>query len=84
MEIPERGWRTGLTWTGHKGPWGRNICWTCDQVSGLLIKHCGHPTASRPYYINRKPWQTFRTLSAAKAAAARLAGSAQDCKSGVD
>ena len=53
MEIPERGWRTGLTWTGHKGPWGRNICWTCDQVFGLLIKHCGHPTASRPYYINR-------------------------------
>lgn len=72
MELPERHGRTGLTWTGHKGPWGRNIIWTCDQVCGLIIKHCGHPTALRPYYINRQPWQTFRTLAAAKAAAALL------------
>lgn len=60
----------GLTWTGHKGPWGRNLKWTCDQVAGLTIHHCGHPTALRPYYINCMQG-TFPRLDEAKQAAAR-------------
>lgn len=60
--------RRGLSWTGHKGPWGRNLKWTCNEVAGLTIHHCGHPTALRPYYIAGVPG-TFRRLDEAKAAA---------------
>lgn len=37
-------------WQGHKGPLGRNMFWTRDDMPGLVIIHCGHPTALRPYY----------------------------------
>lgn len=37
-------------WIGHKGPKGRNAFWTRDDMPGLVIIHCGHPTALRPYY----------------------------------
>lgn len=37
-------------WEGHKGPHGRNMFWTKADMPGLVIKHCGHPTALRPYY----------------------------------
>lgn len=38
-------------WIGHKGPFGRNWKWTHPLIVGLTIKHCGHPTALRPYYL---------------------------------
>ena len=37
-------------WHGHLGPKGRNMFWTHTDMPGLVIKHCGHPTALRPYY----------------------------------
>lgn len=40
----------------------------------VLVRHCGHPTASWPYYLayaggpSVQPLRTFRTLAEAKAA----------------
>jgi len=38
-------------WIGQKGPLGRNVRWTHPQTS-LVVRHCGHPTALRPYWID--------------------------------
>lgn len=43
--LSERGW------VGHRGPFGRNLRWTHAQLPDLEIRHCGHPTALRPYYV---------------------------------
>ena len=40
-----------LCWVGRRGPWGRNVAWTHPAYPGLEVRHCGHPTALRPYYI---------------------------------
>ena len=39
------------SWIGYGGPFGRNVKWTSPQLHGVAIRHCGHPTALRPYYI---------------------------------
>lgn len=71
------------TWTSHAGLFGRNKSWTCEQLSGVVVRHCGHPTAPRPYYVegadvtgcDRLVRLTFPRLAeaqeAAEAAAAR-------------
>ena len=63
------------TWIGHPGPTGRNSSWTSPQLPGVVILHCGHPTALYPYYINGhlEELGTFAKLSQAKAAALKLA-----------
>jgi hypothetical protein len=38
-------------WIGHAGPGGRATRWTHPQLPGIAVRHCGHPTALRPYYI---------------------------------
>lgn len=37
-------------WRGIMGPNGRNCKWVRDDMPGLVILHCCHPTALRPYY----------------------------------
>lgn len=64
-------------WIGHRGPWGRNLTWTRDDLPGLVVHHCGHPTASYPYFVKiggiETEW-TYRHLAEAQAdAAARWA-----------
>lgn len=52
-------------WIGHKGPAGTNMAWTHPAYPGVVVKHCGHPTALRPYHIPGR-WPTFRTLKQAQ------------------
>lgn len=56
----------------HRNPWGRYDAWRCSN--GEVVRHCGHPTALRPYYIDGKLEEvgTFRLLKEAKAAAEAL------------
>lgn len=50
---------------------GRACAWECPLVVGarLYVRHCGHPTALRPYYIPGFPLGTFRRLNQAQACA---------------
>jgi len=41
-------------WRGIKGPKGRNDKWVRADMPGLVIRHCGHPTALRPYWCAYK------------------------------
>jgi hypothetical protein len=38
-------------WVGHPEPCGRNLAWTCEQLPGVVVRHCGRPTALRPYHV---------------------------------
>jgi hypothetical protein len=65
-------------WIGHRGPWGRNLTWTRPDMPRIIVRHCGHGTALRPYYITvgdslaiASPG-LFRSLADCQAAAARL------------
>lgn len=65
-------------WIAHRGPWGRNLRWTRDDMPTLAVRHCGHGTANYPYYITvgddrsvASPG-TFATLIQAQAAAVLL------------
>ena len=41
-----------MKWHGvDKAPWGRFISWKCTALPNVEIRHCGHPTAVRPYYV---------------------------------
>lgn len=50
---------------------GRNREWT--HASGVVVRHCGHPTAIRPYFVvgQLNELGTFRLLTQAQAAALR-------------
>jgi hypothetical protein len=63
-----------ITWKGHPGPTGRNDKWTSDELPGVLVRHCGHPTALRPYYVDGRLNElgTFRLLKDAQQAAAKV------------
>jgi hypothetical protein len=74
------GWRPcewGLA-DGRGGP-ARAIAWQCRTDRRLVVRHCGHPTALRPYWIEidgvsqLTKLGTFRTLDQAKFAAMRAA-----------
>jgi hypothetical protein len=43
---------TAPTWIGLGGPGGRNRAWRHAAHTELLVRHCGHPTALRPYYVD--------------------------------
>ena len=64
-------------WIGHRGPWGRNLTWTRDDLPGVIVRHCGHGTALYPYYIttgeNRSPedGRTYGSLAECQTAAVR-------------
>lgn len=63
-----------LQWTGHKdmkrGTLRANA-WTCEQLPGVTVRHCGHPTALRPYHVEggHGPLGTHRLLAIAQVAA---------------
>jgi hypothetical protein len=54
-------------WTIVKRMFGRAIMWR--HTSGAIVKHCGHPTALRPYYVIGRDLGTFRLLKDAQTAA---------------
>ena len=55
-------------WKSIKGFFGKAVEWV--HVSGIAIRHCGHPTALYPYYIvGDDKRRTFRNLNAAQVAA---------------
>lgn len=35
-----------------KSPYGTNSIWANEMYPNLFIRHCGHATALRPYYID--------------------------------
>lgn len=55
----------------------RAIAWRCNTNRRLEVRHCGHPTALRPYYIRIdgkdriEDLGTFRLLPEAQLAAER-------------
>ena len=61
---------------GGKGRAGE---WTCARDPRLVVRHCGHPTANRPYYVLFNGEElvnvlgTFSLLAQAQAAAVRHA-----------
>lgn len=59
-------------WTGHRCPlMRRNTRWTNVECPGAVIRHCGHPTALRPYYVvgvEELHGRTFSRLVDAQAA----------------
>ena len=63
-------------WIAHRGPWGRNLTWTRDDMPDLVVRHCGHPTANYPYHVTTRDNQdaaglgTFHNLATCQAAAA--------------
>jgi hypothetical protein len=59
----------------HRSPWGRNDAWQCPAIVGarLVVRHCGHPTAIRPYYFPDLPeLGKFSRLNYAQACAEAL------------
>lgn len=55
-----------MSWTAiSKNPHGRNNAWVSDDMPGVVVRHCGHQTALRPYYINAVPARAFPTLKSA-------------------
>lgn len=44
--------------------------WTHPSLPGVAVRHCGHPTALRPYYLTGLPIaRKFPNLAGAQAAA---------------
>lgn len=62
------------TWLGHRGPFGRNCRWTSPELPGVVVAHCGHPTALRPYYVvgQLSTLGTFPRLAEAQARAVEV------------
>jgi hypothetical protein len=62
-----------------RGLKGRALAWRCPHDRQLVVRHCGHPTALRPYWVERAGESllaelgTFRLLQAAQLAALRAA-----------
>jgi hypothetical protein len=69
-----------IVWQGHPGPFGRNCRWTSQQLPGVVVAHCGHPTALRPYYIvgELATRGTFPRLADAQARAVEVYASKGD------
>ena len=59
-----------IVWIGHKLGRERNMLWTSPQLPGVEVRHCGHPTAIRPYYVVGRDFaRKFRLLKQAQRAA---------------
>lgn len=41
---------------------GKFDAWACEQLPGVTVRHCGHPTALRPYYLEGKGLEIERTF----------------------
>ena len=63
------------SWIAAAQSLGRNIAWVSHLAPGLVVRHCGHPTALRPYWIDGVDDQT-KYYSLAKAQDAAIAFSA--------
>ena len=47
----------------------RALAWACEAFPGVTVRHCGHPTALRPYYVQGSralERALFRTLAQAQ------------------
>lgn len=56
-------------WIGRSLAGIRRDCWTHPAHPGVAIRHCGHPTALRPYYVEGLPFaRKFDELEHAKQA----------------
>lgn len=56
---------------------GHYDAWACGQIPGVTVRHCGHLTALRPYYVEglqQLHGQTFPRLVGAIEAAEEAAG----------
>lgn len=71
FELPAAGLRKARNgWIGRCGASGRIMQWTHPALPGIIVAHCGHPTALRPYYIIGLPIsRKFYSLEKAQAAA---------------
>jgi hypothetical protein len=61
----------GITWNGTKGIGcyaTRNVRFVSEQLPGVALRHCMHPTANYPWFTHSKEGElrTFRTLAEAK------------------
>ena len=70
-----------IHWHGIRGRGlpGRNGAWRSEQIPGVEVRHCGHPTALRPYYVEGLGLAcrgTFPRLAEAQAAAEAVARAA--------
>lgn len=63
-------------WQGLGGGYGgRHATWVHPRLPGVAVRHCGHPTALRPYFVAGLPIQRkFYRLADAQAAAFEVAG----------
>lgn len=44
--------RPGLDWDRYPGPCGADYALTLDGApTGIWVRHCNHPTALRPYFV---------------------------------
>lgn len=65
-----------ITWIGTKGIGcyaNRNVRFVSEELPGVVLKHCMHPTANYPWYTLSKDGElrTFRTLAQVKQYAER-------------
>ena len=52
----------------------KTVAWRSDAFPGIIIRHCGHPTALRPYYLcGVDTARKFMQLQQAQAAVAMVA-----------
>ena len=60
--------KNNAKWKPTKGFFGRNEKWAHE--SGVVVRHCGHPTANYPYFIEGDiHCRTFSKLKDAQTAA---------------
>lgn len=72
----ERGGLPAWRAISHRVVGGRkqNMAWTSEAFPGVVIRHCGHPTALRPYWLDgRAVARKFTSLTYAQAAVAAIA-----------
>lgn len=57
-------------WVGHASHAfdRRNRAWTHAALPGITVRHCGHPTALRPYYVDGDRWTWPRLVDAQRRA----------------
>lgn len=73
--MPEGAAPLPLAWVPVSQLMGRNNAWRAGHFPGVTVRHCGHPTALRPYYIVGLPIdEKFHSLSAAQRAVERHRG----------
>ena len=64
--VDQRPARNG--WIAHAKPGARVMQWSHWSLPGVMVHHCGHATARRPYYLTgANTPRKFCTLAEAQA-----------------